>query len=135
MRTSGAGLKVLVVDDYPDAAQALGLLLEASGHRVRVATDAAAAEGAAVAFAPDVVALEVRLRRADGWALARRLVARLGARPAVVAVTGYAGAGTEERCRAAGIDHVLVKGDDPRALVAAIRSAGIRPVVRNPTDN
>src|SRR2546421_3447903 len=66
MRTSGAGLKVLVVDDYPDAAQALGLLLEASGYRVRVATDPAAAEGAAVAFAPDVVALEVRLRRAGG---------------------------------------------------------------------
>src|SRR5881397_1911653 len=90
MRALRSDLRVLIVDDYPDGAEALALLLEACGHQVRVATDPAAAERAAVAFAPDVVALEVRLRRADGCALARRLVDRLARRPAVVAVTGYA---------------------------------------------
>ena len=135
METMRAGLKVLVVDDYPDAALALGLLLEAAGCWVRVVTDPVAAEPAARAFAPDVVALEVRLGRADGCELARRLAAGLARRPALVAVTGYAAAAVEERCRAAGIDRLLAKGCPPAALLAAVQAAGRAAEVPNPWDN
>jgi CheY-like chemotaxis protein len=62
-------LSVLVVDDYPDAAGSLARLLGLLGYRVRVALGVEEALRAAAESPPDVVVMEVRLRRgtAGGW--------------------------------------------------------------------
>ena len=81
------------------------------------ATAAYSAEEAlrlAAAAPLDAVVSDLRMPT-DGCDLARALAAA-PRRPLLMAVTGVHGA--EERCRAAGFDHVLLKPADPDVLVA-----------------
>jgi CheY-like chemotaxis protein len=66
-------LRVLVVDDYPDAAATLRILLGLWGHEVQTAGSGAEALAAAAAFRPDVVLLDVEMPRLHGGEVARRL--------------------------------------------------------------
>jgi two-component system CheB/CheR fusion protein len=97
-------LRVLVVDDNPDAAETCGLLIRAWGH-----------EG--MAWSPDVVLLDIGLPDIDGYEVARRIRAREDGRGAVlVAMTGYGQAEDRQRSREAGFTVHLVKPVDPTAL-------------------
>ncbi len=110
-------LRVLVVDDHPDSAEATAELLGLCGHDARHArTRAAAVLTATDGFVPDVVVADLRLPDGDGFALAADLILLVAPRPALVAVTGLAG--QEARCRAAGYDHHFLKPADPAALAA-----------------
>jgi CheY-like chemotaxis protein len=104
---------VLVVDDNVDAADTLGMLLEAGGHLVDVEHDSHRALERARQRRPDVALLDIGLPEMDGNELARRLRADPQTRAiALVAVTGY---GQEQDRRAAfeaGFDHHLVKPVD-----------------------
>jgi CheY-like chemotaxis protein len=110
-------LCVLAVDDNPDAADSLGLMLALWGHRPLVAYESAAALSVALHERPDVVLLDIGLRGMDGWQLARRLRAepRLGG-IVLIAVTGHGRADDHERSRQAGIDHHLLKPVEPDLL-------------------
>ncbi len=66
-------LRILVVEDNPDGAESLRLLLGLYGHRAEVAGDGAAALAAARQFSPDVVLLDIGLPGMDGYEVARRL--------------------------------------------------------------
>ena len=107
---TGQSLRVLVVDDNLDAAYSLGLLLEASGHEVRSASDGLSAVDAAVDFRPNVVLLDIGLPGIDGFEVAKRLRQSPSlAGVVLVAMTGY-GQGTDKlRSQEAGFDHHLVK--------------------------
>src|SRR5262245_61313203 len=70
---SARPLRVLVVDDFPDAAATLRILLELWGHEVRVAWSGAEALALAPAFRPEVVLLDVQMPRMHGGETARRL--------------------------------------------------------------
>ena len=101
---------VLVVEDDADAAEALGELLAASGHVVRVARDGPSGLEAARAFLPDAVLLDLDLPGFDGCELARRLRATPGLEGALlVALSGWAGSADRARAAEAGIDHHVVK--------------------------
>jgi PAS domain S-box-containing protein len=103
-------LRILVVDDTPDAADTLARILRALGHEVRTAYDGHAALAAAGGQRPEVVLLDLGLPGLDGFEVARRLRAvpeLAGTR--LVALTGYGGAADRERTREAGFDAHLVK--------------------------
>ncbi|MBX3468221.1 MAG: PAS domain S-box protein [Planctomycetes bacterium] len=116
---AAAGRRILVVEDEPDVAMGLEMVLADRGHDVRVAVDVPSALAAVEAFEPEVVLSDIGLKESpgDGCMLARRLRAAPGGAPLLlVALTGLAGPGDRERIRAAGFDHHLVKPLDLAAL-------------------
>jgi len=122
-----AQLDILVVDDNADAAFMLKLLLEQSGHRVRVEHDAYGALESAAREAPDVALLDIGLPGMDGHALAQRLRATPSTSTTIlVAVTGYGMEGDRQQTLASGFDHHLVKPvhtQDLNAVLEKVRSS------------
>ncbi len=111
-------LRVLVVDDNVDSAEAMALLLKLYGHDVTVAHDGEAALAAAEADRPHAILLDIGLPRVDGYEVARRLRATdWAAGIFIVAVSGWGQDADRQRSREAGFDHHLVKPADPDALL------------------
>ncbi len=110
---NGASLQVLVVDDNMDAAQSLGLLLEASGHHVRTAYDGPTALQVAFEFRPNIVLLDIGLPGIDGFEVAKRLRQDPSLSGVVlVAMTGYGKETDKLRSHDAGFNHHLIKPAD-----------------------
>jgi DNA-binding response OmpR family regulator len=104
------GLRLLVVDDDPDAADMLALLLQLEGHDVGVARDGPTALEAALAEPPDVVLLDIGLPYMDGFEVARRLRSHKSPkRPLLIAVTGHGEEAERLRAYDVGIDLHLTK--------------------------
>jgi PAS domain S-box-containing protein len=104
------GQRILVVDDNRDAADTLGLLLEADGARVRIAYDGRSALAAAESFLPNSVLLDIGMPGMDGYEVARRL--RLDERFAamhIVALTGWGQDADRRQTRNRGFSHHLTK--------------------------
>ncbi|TMA72204.1 MAG: response regulator [Deltaproteobacteria bacterium] len=127
------GLSVLLVEDSPDAAESLAMVLRTWGHDVQVALDAAAGLEVAERLAPDVIVSDVGLPGMDGYELARRLRAhpKFG-RAVLIALSGYARDEDKRRALAAGFDHHFVKPPDLDALAellgrVQLASEGRRP--------
>jgi CheY-like chemotaxis protein len=109
---AGPALRVLVVEDDLEAAEALGLLLRRWGHLARVTLDGPTAlEAAAREGPPDVALLDLRLPGGlDGYEVARRLGWLPGTKqPLLIALTGLAGEEDRRRSEAAGIHLHLAK--------------------------
>ena len=70
---SGAGLRVLVVDDEQSITDAVSTALRYEGFETREAATGRIAEKAIDEFRPDLVVLDVMLPDLDGFAIARRL--------------------------------------------------------------
>jgi len=110
-------LRVLVVEDNPDAAESMSLLLTMAGHDVEVALNGEVAVAAMLANHPDVVLLDIGLPGMDGWQVARQLQGQeMAKRPLLVAVSGRDSEEAMRRSRDAGIDLHLVKPVDPDHL-------------------
>ncbi len=106
-------LRVLVVDDNVDAADSLGLLLEAAGHDAQMAYEGVSAVKVALKFRPHVVLLDIGLPRLDGYEVAKRLRQDASFVDVVmVAMTGYGQATDKLRSQDAGFNHHLVKPAD-----------------------
>ena len=122
--SSAALHRILVVEDNPDAAEAMQMLLERMGHEVRVVTDGRDALEAAVILKPDVILLDIGLPGMDGYELAQRLRATPETSAAnIIAVSGYGQEKDRTRSLDMGFDLHLVKPVDPARLTEAIRSA------------
>jgi CheY-like chemotaxis protein len=106
-------LRVLVVEDYADAATTLAALVRLWGHEAHVALDGPAALLAVQVRPPDAVLLDIGLPGMDGYEVARRLRAHLPAKPLLIAVTGYGQDADRQRSAEVGIDHHVLKADDP----------------------
>jgi DNA-binding response OmpR family regulator len=65
--------KILVVDDEPDVASLLTLMLKSQGYAVITAGDGQEALEKARGEAPDLILLDVMLPRMDGYKVARML--------------------------------------------------------------
>ena len=103
-------LRVLVVDDNADAAKSLGMLLELSGHGVRIAHDGPAAVQATLDYRPNVVLLDIGLPGFDGFEVARQLrLQRDRGSFLLVAMTGYGQESDRQRSQDSGFDHHMVK--------------------------
>jgi signal transduction histidine kinase len=102
--------RILLVDDNRDAADALALQLQLAGHEVRVAYDGIEALATGSEFEPDVVMLDLRMPRMDGYEAARQM-RRLawGQRATLVALTGWGQPQDRQRTKDAGFDLHLAK--------------------------
>jgi CheY-like chemotaxis protein len=102
-------LKILVVDDNPDALLLMALRLRKLGHDVRKAGDGQTALQLAAEYRPDVVLMDLSMPGIDGYAAARRLRDIEGGRVLLIALTGYDDAESRRRAQDAGFDHHMVK--------------------------
>jgi DNA-binding response OmpR family regulator len=122
--------RILVVDDYVPAAQAIAQLLRIVGHTVTTAYTADNIVDLAVAFQPEIVLLDIGLKGAvDGVTVARWLheEPRLDG-VVLVAVTGRGNAEHDEYITSAGFDHYLVKPVGLEQLDAIISALPERSV-------
>jgi len=114
---AGGGVRVMIVEDHPDAAESLAMLLELLGHQVSAVGDGFAALESAAAEPPQLMLVDVGLPGMDGYEVARRIRATEALREVrLVALTGYAREEDRRRALAAGFDHHLAKPVDPAAL-------------------
>jgi two-component system CheB/CheR fusion protein len=121
---AGAPLRMLVVEDNPDAAESLLMLLALKGHRVTAVPDGLAALAAARAERPDVLLVDIGLPGIDGYEVARRIREDPDSGdPLLVALTGYGRDEDRRRALAAGFDQLLVKPVDLGRLDAVIARA------------
>jgi CheY-like chemotaxis protein len=116
-------LRVLVVDDCPDAADSQAILLQLRGYEVRVAYGGSAALEVARSFLPRVVLCDLGMPVMDGCAVAVRLREALAGRPLLlIALTAYDDPDDHDRTRAAGFRHHLVKPADPGEVERLVAS-------------
>jgi PAS domain S-box-containing protein len=120
----GCGLRVLIVDDNADSADALSMMLAGLNNVTRVAHDGAAAVEVAGDFLPDVILMDIEMPRLSGFDACRRIRERAsGASAFVIALTGR-GQEEDETCsRASGFDMHLLKPVEPDDLLAALDCA------------
>jgi CheY-like chemotaxis protein len=118
--------RFLVVDDNADSAESLAVVLRLGGHDVRIAQDGRAALEAARAGSPDVVLLDIGLPGMSGYDVARELRSADGARPFLVALTGYGQPEDRVRSQKAGFDLHLVKPVDMVRLEDALSVLDVR---------
>jgi CheY-like chemotaxis protein len=101
--------RILVVDDNRDAADSLALLLRSNGSEVRIAYDGLEALGAALAFQPHVVLLDIGMPKLDGYGAARRIRESRRNEVLIIAITGWGAEEDRRRAFEAGFDHHLTK--------------------------
>ena len=125
--SSACGSRIFIVDDNPDGANSLSLLLQLEGHQTEAVHSSQEALDRIEAFHPDYALLDIGLPGIDGYELLQRLQQRPAlANTTFVAVTGYGQAGDRERIRRAGFHAHLVKPvnlPDLLQLVAVKRPA------------
>jgi PAS domain S-box-containing protein len=128
LAAGGSALRILLVEDNPDAADSFTMLLEIGGHEVRTANDGRTALEIVADFRPDLAFVDVGLPGMDGYELAMRLRAHGSCRVTVlVALTGYGRDEDKRRAMEAGFDHHLTKPVDYEAVDRLLASAS-RPI-------
>ncbi len=118
------GLRLLMVDDEPDARRVLVKILEDAGAIVTVASNAADALAALLKSPPEVLISDIGMPDVDGLDLIRKVRASgYGARdlPAV-AVTAFAHKKDQRQALLAGFQVHVPKPVDPHDLLAVVAS-------------
>ena len=105
-------VRALVVDDHPDAAEALTRLLQAMGCAATFVLDPAKTMDAVAAFDAEIVFLDIGMPLVNGYQLARLLRQRYGEALLLVAVTAYGGEEHHRESRHAGFDAHVQKPVD-----------------------
>jgi two-component system, chemotaxis family, CheB/CheR fusion protein len=105
---SSESSKILIVDDHHDAANALGTLLQSSGHEVATCYDGPAALQKASSYLPQVVILDIGLPGMSGYEVARRLREMLP-NAELIALSGWAADRNSAQATEAGFDHYIIK--------------------------
>ncbi len=127
------GLRVLVVDDYPDCADSLADVLGLLGHQARACHRSTEALSHCRTFRPHAVFLDLGMPEPSGYQLAGHL-RELGndPAPAVVAVTGFVDEAHRQRARGL-FDHYLVKPaevEDLKRILAGLAGREGEPTCR-----
>ena len=122
--TSLASMRVLVVDDNLENIRILRFLLEDAGASVEDARNGregvdAALQAEADGRPFDVVLMDMSMPVLDGYAATRELRST-GCETQIIALTAYAMAGDEERCREAGCNAYLTKPIVAERLLSTI---------------
>jgi CheY-like chemotaxis protein len=117
------GLRILVVDDHPDAKEMAALVLAHHGAQVTTAGSAAEALSVLPNAAPDLLVVDLGMPEVDGFSLIREVRAGDGhfSRAPAIALTAYARDEDRRAALAAGFQLHLAKPVEPRVLVRAVR--------------
>ncbi len=117
------GVRVLVVDDQPDARELLALVLGRAGAEVSTASSAAEAIELLQTEEVDVLVSDIGMPAVDGYGLIGRVrdmaAGRVRHTPSV-ALTAYASEEDRRRALAAGFDAHISKPIEPTELVSVI---------------
>ena len=122
------GMRVLVVDDEPDARELIAMVLADQGATVTTAASAEEAMLSLVRAPPDVLVSDIGMPGEDGYALIRRVralkedVSRLPA----IALTAYARADDARKAFLAGFHMHVAKPVEPKTLVGVVFDLGGR---------
>jgi PAS domain S-box-containing protein len=117
------GLRVLVVDDDPEALEIASLVLRGQGAEIRTAASAFRAFELVRTWQPDVLVSDLAMPGEDGFMLLRALRAGVAAhrrRLPAIAVTAYETPENRLRAADAGFDRYLTKPLDPLTLSRAV---------------
>ena len=105
--------KVVIVDDNRDAADALGIHLQAAGYTVMVTYSGKEAWQTCKQFVPAAMVVDIGMPRLNGFQLARRVRRTAwGMRALLIAVTGWGRSGDTELAKFVGFDHYCEKPVD-----------------------
>jgi CheY-like chemotaxis protein/uncharacterized protein YbcI len=123
MATSEKTLRVLVVDDNRDGADALGLLIEELGNQVHVTYSGMQALNVATAFRPDLMFVDLVMPELDGCGLVIRLrQIPAFAQTKIMAITGQKDEEHKALAMKAGFDTVLFKPVALKEIKAVLAS-------------
>ncbi|MDQ3776004.1 MAG: PAS domain S-box protein [Pseudomonadota bacterium] len=116
--TTTIARRILVVDDNPDSAESLAMLLQINGNETHMAHDGLQAVEAAERFRPEVVLLDIGLPQLNGYDACRRIREQpWGKTMVLIALTGWGQEEDRRKSKAAGFDVHLVKPVDYGALM------------------
>ncbi len=118
-----AGMRVLTIDDDPDARNLLTVLLTQYGAEVLTATSAAEVFTALEIFHPDVLVSDIAMPEVDGYTLIQQIRAlppEKGGRIPAIALTAYAREEDHQRAILSGYQQQVTKPLDPEQLVQAL---------------
>jgi PAS domain S-box-containing protein len=124
-----AGLKILVVEDQPDARDLITRVLEDCGANTIAASNADDALLCLEAERPDVLVTDIGMPGVDGFALLRRIRAlgpARGGRVPAIALTAFARSEDRTRALRAGFLVHVSKPVDPAELTATVASVARR---------
>jgi len=118
------GVRVLIVDDEPDARDLFASILRSAGAAVETAASAADALDIIGSRPPQVLISDIEMPDRDGYELLRTVREQTGRRTTfpAIAVTAYARDVDRRRALDAGFDAHLAKPVEPADLVAAVAS-------------
>jgi signal transduction histidine kinase len=126
--TAGAGRRVLIADDNEDAADSLAMILELSGHEVRVAHDGGAALVLAQSFRPEIALLDIGMPELSGYEVAARLRGEPWAHDMqMIALTGWGQERDRQRAMEAGFNLHMTKPIDTDVLQRAFVAPSADP--------
>jgi signal transduction histidine kinase/CheY-like chemotaxis protein len=121
------GVRVLVVEDEPDAREVAVTALGDCGAQVTAVSSTSEAMAVILGASPDqlphVVVSDIGMPKEDGYSLIRRIRAlhpEQGGRIPALSVTGYASEEDVDRALEAGYQRQLSKPTDPASLASAI---------------
>ncbi len=125
LRDTAAGrARVLIVDDYPETAEVLAILVERLGYECRTASTGRHALATILEFDPQIIVLDLGLPDLSGFEVAQiARTQRGGSNRKIVAFTGWATNTSRQRALDAGFDAFLVKPATESKLRAALRDA------------
>jgi PAS domain S-box-containing protein len=121
-----AGLRIMVIDDNHDAADAMSMLVGAMGAVVEVAYDGSSGLAALIKFKPDVLLLDIGMPVMDGYETCRRVRELVGNDVGVVALSGWGQQQDKHSAAQAGFDAHLTKPADPVKLQELIHGLNNR---------
>lgn len=111
-------MRILLVEDDPDAAGLLARFLEREGHEVHTAADADAAILELVTFWPDVAIVDIGLPVMDGYELADRI--RDVAQCKLIALSGFGADSAPRNTAVSPFDRHLIKPVNFAALLRTL---------------
>jgi signal transduction histidine kinase len=118
---TAVGRRILIADDNRDAAESLAILMEMSGHEVRVAHLGQEALSVAEVFRPDTALLDIGMPDLSGYEVAERLKREpWAANMRLIALTGWGQDRDRQRAMEAGFVHHMIKPVDPDKLAELI---------------
>jgi DNA-binding response OmpR family regulator len=118
--------KVLAVDDEPDVRRLVQIKLKKAGYEVVTATNGEEGVESAIRENPDVILLDVRMPKMDGFEALAKIKADMSPAPIVIMLTGEGETEDLVQALSTGADDYIVKPFAPREVVARVNVALIK---------
>jgi CheY-like chemotaxis protein len=119
--------RILIVDDNRDIVESLALLLRLTGNEVQTACDGLEAVEAAERYRPEVVLLDIRMPKLDGYTACRRIrETPWGKDMVIIALTGWGHEDDRRKSKAAGFNNHLVKPVKSSALLQLLAETQVQ---------